>query len=140
MDTTKPLLSGLAATIVGTIGTLLAAASPVLPAPWATVAGIVGFLMAALAGLSVAAPKVTEGKPVLQGVALTIATGALSMLVQFYAAIPVGWPQSIALGLAALLAWLTGAALPALGTPATPAIPSRPVTNLDDAAKLLGGK
>lgn len=142
MDTSKPLLSGLAATIVGTLGTLAAAASPVVPAPWGALVGIVGFLAAALAGLSVAAPKVTEGRPLLQGVALTIATGALSLLVQFYSVIPAGWPQSVALGVAALLAWLTGRALPALGTPAAPPSPAQvpaTVSDLEEARRVLGG-
>ena len=117
MDTTKPLLSGTVAVILGTIGTLAAGASALIPAPWGTLVAVVGFLLAALAGLAVAPPAVTEGKPVLQGAALAVATTALSLLSQFYAMVPVGWPQSIALAVAALLAWLTGKALPKLGTP-----------------------
>jgi hypothetical protein len=143
MDTTKPLLSGLAATILGTVGTLAAAVSPVVPAPWGALVGIVGFLLAALAGLTVAAPKVTEGRPVLQGVALTVATGALSVLVQFYPVVPAGWPQSVALGVGALLAWLTGHALPALGATSPTVAPPRavePVADLEEARRLLGGR
>lgn len=117
IDTTKPLLSGTAAAIVGTIGTLAAGASIVVPAPWGTLVAVLGFLAAAIAGLSAPAPKITEGRPVLQGAALTIATTVLTLLVQFYAMVPPGWPQSIALSVAALLAWLTGKAMPALGAP-----------------------
>lgn len=117
IDTTKPLLSGTAALIVGTIGTIAAGASIMVPAPWGTLVAVLGFLAAAIAGLSAPAPKVTEGRPVLQGAALTVATTVLTLLGQFYAMVPPGWPQSIALSVAALLAWLTGKALPALGTP-----------------------
>jgi hypothetical protein len=112
-------LSGKAALIVGAIGGLIAAVSPFLPAPWSMPVTIVGFLAASLAGLGAAAPKVAEGKPVLQGGLLTVATTALTLEVQFFGAIPQGWPQSIALGLGALLAWLTGHALPHLGSPST---------------------
>lgn len=117
MDTTKPLLSGTVATILGTVGTLAAGASALIPAPWGALVAVVGFLLAALAGLAVAPPAITEGKPVLQGAALAVATTLLGLLTQFYAMVPVGWPQSIALAVAALLAWLTGKALPKLGTP-----------------------
>lgn len=117
LDTTKPLLSGTAAAIVGTIGTIAAGASILVPAPWGTLVAVLGFLAAAIAGLSAPAPKVTEGRPVLQGTALAVATTVLTLLVQFYAMVPPGWPQSIALSVAALLAWLTGKALPALGAP-----------------------
>lgn len=112
-------LSGKAALIVGTIGGLIAAASPFIPAPWSMPVAILGFLAASLAGLGAAAPKVAEGKPVLQGGLLSAATVAMTLLVQFFAMIPQGWPQSVALGLAAILAWLTGHALPHLGSPST---------------------
>jgi NaMN:DMB phosphoribosyltransferase len=143
MDTSKPLLSGLAATILGTVGTLAAAVSPVVPAPWGALVGIVGFLLAALAGLAVAAPKVTEGRPILQGVALAAAAMVLSALERFYDVIPVGWPQSVALASAALLAVLTGKALPALGSRLPPAaLPKavEPVADLEEARRILGGR
>lgn len=110
-------LSGKAAFIVGTIGGLLAAASPFIPAPWSMPATILGFLAASLAGLAANPPHVTEGKPILQGGLLTAATAVMTVLVQLFPAIPPGWPQSIALGLAAFLAWVTGRALPHLGSP-----------------------
>lgn len=112
-------LSGRAALIVGTIGGLIAAASPFIPAPWSMPGAILGFLAASLAGLGAAAPKVAEGKPVLQGGVLSAATVAMTVLVQFFPLIPQGWPQSITLGLGTLLAWLTGHAMPALGSPST---------------------
>ena len=126
MDTTKPLLSGLAATIVGTIGTVLAFTAAALPAPWSFGVGLVGFVAALLAGMSAKPPAVTEGSPKLQGAALTIATMVAGALVQFWALIPTGWPQSMALAAAALLSWLTGHVLPMLGSGATaqPALPA----------------
>lgn len=116
MDTTKPLLSGLAATIVGTIGTLVVTLSVALPAPWAFTAGLAGFVACVLAGLSARPPAVTEGSPILQGAALTIATTVAGLLVQFWSLVPAGWPQSLALAAAALISWLTGHALPMLGS------------------------
>ena len=116
MDTTKPLLSGTAATIVGTVGLALAAISVALPAPWGFVAGLAGFLCATLAGLSARPPAAVEGKPVLQGAALAIVTTLGGLLVQFWSLVPAGWPQSFALAAAALISWLTGHALPMLGS------------------------
>jgi len=122
MDLTKPLLSGLAATIVGTIGLSLAAASVALPTPWGFISGLAGFLCATLAGLSARPPAAVEGKPVLQGAALAIVTTLGGLLVQFWALVPAGWPQSFALAGAALISWLTGHALPMLGS--TPDVPA----------------
>jgi len=116
IDTSKPLLSGTAALVVGTIGGLLATAAAFVPPPWGFVVGLVGFVAAVLAGAAAKPPSVVEGKPVLQGVALTVATSAAGLLEHFWGVIPQGWPQSLALGGAALLAFLTGRALPALGT------------------------
>lgn len=117
IDTSKPILSGTAATIVGAIGTLLAVSVAFIPAPYNVPVGIVGFIAALLAGVAAKPPAVVEGKPVLQGTALTVAMGAAGMLEQFYTAIPPGWPQGLALGAMAALAWLTGKALPKLGSP-----------------------
>jgi hypothetical protein len=119
MDT-KPLFSGTVATIVGTIGILILGASAMIPAPWGFLVGLVGFLMAGLAGMSAKPPAFVEGKPVLQGVALTIATSVAGLLVQFWSLVPQGWPQSIALALAGILSWLTGHALPQLGGTSIP--------------------
>lgn len=124
MDTSKPFLSGLAATIVGTIGLLLVAMSPSLPATWAFVAGLVGFIACVLAGFSARPPAFVEGSPKLQGAALSIAIAVGGFLVQFWPMIPAGWPQSLAAGLAALLGWLTGKAIPQAGSTAQPALPS----------------
>lgn len=122
MDTTKPLLSGTAALIIGTICGLATAASAFIPSPWGTLVAIIGFIGCVLAGTSAKPPSVTAGKPVLQGALLTIAGSLEGVLHQFYAMIPPGWPQSLALGLAAILAWLTGHALPALGSPSPAAL------------------
>ena len=119
MDTSKPLLSGVAATIVGTIGTVLAATSVALPAPWAFVVMLIGFVCATLSGFSARPPQVVEGSPKLQGAALVIATTLGGVLSQVYAIIPTGWPQSLALAGGALLGWLTGHAMPQLGSGAT---------------------
>lgn len=117
MDTTKPLLSGLAATIVGTIGLLAVTAAPTLPASWPFVVGLVGFIVCVLAGFSARPPAFVEGSPKLQGAALSIAVAVGGFLVQFWPMIPAGWPQSIAAGLGALIGWLTGKAIPMAGAP-----------------------
>lgn len=113
--TTKPLLSGTAALVVGTIGTLAAAAAVFVPHPWGGLVAVVAFIAASLAGFAVAPPKLTEGRPVLQGGLLTGAVALLGVLAEFWSLLPPGWPQSVAAGAAALLAWLTGRALPPLG-------------------------
>jgi len=114
--TQKPLLTGLAANIVGGLGVGIVAIAAMLPPPWSTVAGIVGFLCASLAGLSSPPPNFAEGKPVLQGTLLTIVGSAMALLVQFYPMIPAPF-QPIALAVAAALALVTGKAMPALGSP-----------------------
>lgn len=116
----KPLtspLTGKAALIVGTIGGLVLASAAFIPSPWNMLAGWVGFIACVLAGMVVKPPAAIVGKPVLQGTALTVASGVMGLATQFYPLIPSGWPQGLALGVVGLLAWLTGAALPALGKP-----------------------
>ena len=117
MDTTKPLLSGLAATIVGTIGTLVVTLSVALPAPWAFFAGLAGFIACVLAGFAARPPAFVEGSAKLQGAALSIALAVAGFLTQFWPMIPAGWPQSLAAGLGALIGWLTGKAIPMAGAP-----------------------
>lgn len=139
---TRPLLSGIAATIVGALGIALAAASPFFPDPWSVFVGIVGFIAAALAGLAARPPSVVASSPILQGAAFSLASGALTLLVQFYSVVPAGWPQSVAVGVAALLCRLTGQALPQLGSaplqePKSDAPAS--VSNLEEARRVLGG-
>lgn len=118
MADSKPLaapLSGPASIIVGTIGGIALASAAFIPAPWNGIVGWVGFIAAILAGMAAHPPEPFVGKPVLQGVALTVASTAMGLLSQFYLVIPAGWPQSVALGVAGILAWLTGKSLPALG-------------------------
>lgn len=136
IDPKRPLLSGTAALIVGTLGTVAAGASILVPAPWGTLVAILGFLAAAIAGYSVAPPKVVEGKPLLQGVALTVAMSAEALLHQFFALVPAGWPQSIALSVAALLAWLTGHALPQLGAPSVAVVEAAEAKGAEAAAAI----
>ena len=104
------------AAVIAAVGAALAAVSPALPAVLQTPAAILGMLLAGLGGSAVKPPYLTDGKPVLQGLTLTIATGILGALTQFWFMIPAGWPQSVALSAAALLAFLTGKAMPALGS------------------------
>lgn len=141
MDTSKPLLSGKAALIVGTIGGLALTAAAFIPAPYAVPVGLAGFIACVLSGLAAKPPAVVEGKPILQGGALSTATAVLGMLTQFFDAIPHGWPQGLALGAAGLLAWLTGRALPPLASSqggAAGALPEASgVATLEDAAKVL---
>lgn len=136
----KPILSGTAALIVGTLGGLALAASVAVPAPWGTLVGLLGFIACVVAGVAAPTPRIVEGKPILQGGALTAAIGLGEVLHQFYGSLPTGWPQGLALGGAGLLAWLTGRALPPLsasqGGAAGPS-PVGSVETLDDAAKVL---
>lgn len=139
----KPILSGKAALIVGAVGTVLAGAAVFIPAPWGTLAAILGFAAAGLAGLAAPAPRVTEGRPILQGGALTAATAVGGLLASFYGSIPPAW-QPVALSVAALVAWLTGKALPALGTPRPEVIAagdaaSAEVTDKAKAVEVLRG-
>jgi hypothetical protein len=120
MDFTRPLLSGVAATIVGTIGLALAAISIAIPQPWGFFVGLVGFLASGLAGMASRPPEVVEGSPKLQGAALAIATTLGGLLVQYWPVVPVGWPQGFAMAAAALISWLTGHALPQLGSTSIP--------------------
>jgi hypothetical protein len=131
MDTSKPLVSGTAAVVVGTIGGVAAAVSPMIPAPWGTLVMVLGFVAAVVAGVAAPLPKFAAGKPLLQGGALTVAVGAAGLVEQFYTALPPGWPQSLALGAGALLAWLTGRAAPG------PTQAPEPVTTLEQAAEVL---
>jgi hypothetical protein len=135
----KPLFSPTVAAVFAAIGAGVAAVSAVVPAPWGTIVGIVGFLAAGLGGASVAAPSITEGKPLLQGAALTVGTSALALLAQFYAVIPTGWPQSVAMALGALMAWATGKAMPALGAP-SPAVLEAAKTDGEAAAAAVASK
>ncbi len=114
-EETKPLpspLSGKASIIVGTISGLALAAAAFVPSPWNTLVGLVGFVGCVLAGIAVKPPAVVAGKPILQGAALAIATTVMGLATQFYPLIPAGWPQSLALGVGGILAWLTGVAQP----------------------------
>lgn len=122
MDLKKAPLSGTAALIVGTVCGLATAASAFIPQPWGGLVTILGFIGCVLAGSAATPPMITAGKPVLQGTFLAIAGSLEGVLHQFYSLIPAGWPQSLALGVAALLAWLTGHALPALGSPSPAAL------------------
>ncbi len=130
MDTSKPLLSGTAALVVGTIGGVAAAASAFVPAPWGTLVMVLGFIACVVAGVAAPLPKFAAGKPLLQGGALTVALGATGLVEQFYTSLPPGWPQSLALGAGALLAWLTGRAAPG------PQVASE-VKTLEQAAEVL---
>lgn len=134
----KPLLSGTVALVVGSLGTAAAAIAPLLPPPFSVPVGIIGFISAALAGLAVRPPAVVEGKPLVQGTALTLSGLALGGLAQLYPMLPAGWPQSAAFGVVAVLAWLSGKTLPALGTmqggPVTPAPAPSPAPVADAPA------
>lgn len=114
--TTKPLLTGTAGLIVGTVGMALAALSALLPQPWVYVAGIVAMLLCGLAGVASPTPTWAEGKPVLQGSLATAASALLGLLVTFAPSLP---PQflPIAAAVGGLLAFLIGKPMPALGSP-----------------------
>jgi hypothetical protein len=120
MDTSKPLLSGPAALIVGTIGGLAAAASAFVPAPWGALVMVLGFVACVVAGVASPMPKFAAGKPVLQGTALVGALAVSGLVEQLYTVLPAGWPQGLALGVSGLLAFLTGKAAPGPAVPAGP--------------------
>lgn len=121
MDTKKAPISGTAALILGTIGGLAVAASPVVPDPWGKLVMVLGFAVAVLAGVAAPMPKFAAGKPLLQGGGLTLALTLSTGLEQFYHLVPDGWMRSLALAVGALLAFLCGKAAPSFGVPeATP--------------------
>lgn len=120
MDFTKPFLSGVAATIVGTFGLALAAISIAIPQPWGFWVGLVGFAASLISGMSARPPQMVEGAPKLQGTALVLAGSIGGLLVQYWPMIPVGWPQGLAMALAAVISWLTGKVLPQLGSTSIP--------------------
>lgn len=120
MDTSKPLLSGPAALIVGTLGGLAATASVFVPAPWNSLVMVLGFIACVVAGVAAPLPRFAAGKPVLQGAALTGALAVTGLVEQLYTSLPAGWPQGLALGVAGLLAFLTGRAAPGPSLPAGP--------------------
>lgn len=112
-------LPGRWAAVVGALGATLAGLAPALPWPDAMVpVAVLGFLLASLGGLAVAPPPITEGRPLVQGTALAVATGGVAAVTQLYPGIPDGWPKSLALAGAAILAWASGSALPHLGATA----------------------
>lgn len=127
MDTPYPSpLPARWAALLGVLGTALAAAGPALP--WADAAypvAVLGWLTATVGGLSAAPPRLTEGRPLVQGTFLTVATVALVVLHELAPSIPAGWPQSVATAAGALLLWATGGAMPHLG--ATANLPPSPL-------------
>lgn len=147
MDTSKPLLSGTAAIVVGTLGGLAATASVFIPAPWGSLVMVLGFVACVVAGVASPMPKFAAGKPLLQGSALVGALAVSGLVEQLYTVLPAGWPQGLALGVAGLLAFLTGKAAPGPVTaPAgpTPAqvgeLAGAQVASVGDAVKVFAEK
>ena len=140
MEPRKALLSGTASLIVGAIGMAALAAAGFVPAPWNVVVGLVGLLGAGLAGLAAPPFKFAASAPKVQGSVFAVAGMLGGVIEQTWAMIPPTF-QPIALTVAGLLAWLTGRAMPALGTqaPSTelelPAGP--PVKNATEAASVF---
>lgn len=111
--------------VIGVLGSLVLAAAAIVPQPFGVAVGLVGFLLSSIAGLSVPAPSISAGKPILQGAALAVATGLFGLVSQLYQQVPVGIWQSVTLFGIGVLAWLTGSALPALGAVTPP--PGEPI-------------
>ena len=105
--------------VLGVLGSALAVAAPVLPwADAATPVAWAGFLLAGLGGLAGKPPDFLDGRPLVQGAWLTVASTGLVVVQQLWAAgvmPPAGWPQSLALFGVGLLAWAAGKPLPHLG-------------------------
>ena len=111
--------------LMGVLGSALAGASAALPWPEATTpVAWAGFILAGLGGLAGQPPAFAEGKPLVQGVWLTVCSTGLLAFQQFQGQVPAGWPQSLALFGAGLLAWAGGMPLPHLG--ATANLPPSP--------------
>lgn len=133
-------LSGTAAAVVGIIGSIMLAAVAFIPAPWNVLVGLVGFLACALAGLAARPPEILAGKPLLQGTALTIATAVGALLQQMVLpALPPGWIQSVAYAVLGVLAWLTGRALPALGSQPIGGVVVEPMTKAEALSEFRKG-
>lgn len=113
--TMKPILSGLALKIVAVVGAGVAAAATQLPDPWKTPVAIAGCILSALSGLAAPSPEVTAGKPILQGTLATSAATVAAVIQNYMTTLPPTW-QALAGGILALLAYLTGSALPQLGS------------------------
>lgn len=130
MDASKPLLTGRAAFLVGTVGGLAATFSPALPEPWRNLVLVLGYVACVVAGVASPLPSFAAGKPLLQGAALTAAVGAAGLVEQFHTVLPAGWPQGLALGAGGLLAFLTGRAAPG-------PVRAEPPQTLKQAAEVL---
>lgn len=153
VDITSPtLFTGRVAVFVGLLGVALLALAPLpaIPAPWGLVVGVVGFTLASLAGASAKAFTWTAGAPILAGAALGIATSTESALALLIQMVPPGWLQNLLAGVIGLLAILAGKASPQLGAhqvepvyadPADvgPGMKAQPVSDLDEARRILGG-
>jgi hypothetical protein len=112
-----PSIPPVVAHVLSVLGVAVAALAPVLPANLQAPVAIVAMTLASLGGGALTPPALTAGSPKLQGALLTFAGTVLGVLTQFYAMIPAGLFQSLALTAVALLCYLTGRAMPALGSP-----------------------
>ncbi len=146
MDTSKPLLSGTAALVVGTLGGLAATVSAFVPSPWGSLVMVLGFVACIVAGVASPMPRFAAGKPMLQGSALVGALAVSGIVEQLYTSLPPGWPQGLALGVAGLLAFLTGKAAPGPAVPAGPSpaqvgeLAGAEVKSVGDAVKVFAEK
>lgn len=101
------------AAILAAVATAGLAASSAIPLPWGNLVALISFVLAGVAGLAVKPPEWAAGKPVVQGTVIT-ALGSAVPLVASASSGLTGWWQLGAQALALVLAFLTGAAAPAL--------------------------
>lgn len=101
------------ARVLGVLAVAVTAAVPIVPLVAQPYVALGGFLLAFFAGIALPQLKLTSGKPVLSGAALTAVGGAGVVVEQFSAAVPDAY-KPLAYAGAALLAILAGKAVPSM--------------------------
>lgn len=102
------------AAVLGVLAVAASAAIPIIPPVAQPYVGLGAFVLAFFAGVALPQIKLTAGKPVLSGTALTAVTGAGVFVEQLGRALPETY-QPLAYAGAALLAILAGKTVPAFG-------------------------
>lgn len=108
-------LPPVAAAILGVVGAVGGLVAPLIPPPFGGLVLIVAFVCAALSGAAVRPPALTDGKPVLQGAAVGVASTVAAVAGQASTALPEGPWQVGATAVGLLAAWAAGKTAPALG-------------------------
>jgi hypothetical protein len=107
----QPLVSGVLAAVAGVVAVALPLAAPFLPPPFSGLAVVLAFVAAFLAGVPVKPPALVASKPVV-GQALVPALGGLVPVLAQVSQSLTGTAQAVVYGVALLVAWLAGVAMP----------------------------